>query len=97
MAQKAPKIKITGDDVVKTEVPWRIAIPDHVEAAIKDALTGLEHFVPDEKLRRLLISEPDNRKVAKLGQDPEVAWILGYLRGITDLLKLEPSAVWQWA
>ena len=75
----------------------RVTIPDHVEEAIRDAMGGLANFIPDEKLRRLIISEPQNKKVKKLGEDPEVAWILGYLRGITDLMNLEPEAVWQWA
>jgi hypothetical protein len=73
-----------------------IQLPKHVEEAIRDAMAGLEHFVPEENLRRLLISDPKHKKVAKLGADEEIAWILGYLRGITDTLRLEPDAVW-WA
>lgn len=89
MAQKAPKIK-------NTESIWKgVTFPNHVEEAIKDAMIALEHFVPDAELRRLLISKPENRRVAKLGKDPEIAWILGFLRGITDTLQMEPEAVWR--
>ena len=65
-------------------------LPKHVQKMVDDIIGGLQESCGDDDAKlRLLLNDPEHRKVAKIAKDPLTNWSLGYLRGVADTFRIE--------